>query len=172
MPSSVSCQRIVSRSALALDDVVREHMAAEDRQDVDAILATFTENCWYRVPGLGLELRGKDQIRGWYEDTFSAIPDFRNVDEHYWIAGDQVFFEARIEGTHLGEWQGWAPTGRHFSTGIMCRIPIAADGLMEAEIVYLDAADLFTQLGMLPARDSRQERFMQSVHRLRMKLRR
>lgn len=157
---------------MGVADVVREHMAAEDRQDVDAILATFTQDCWYRVPGLGLELRGKDEIRRWYEDTFTAIPDFRNADEHYWIADDQVFFEARIEGTHLGDWQGWAPTGRRFSTGIMCRIPIAADGLMEAEIVYLDAADLFTQLGMLPPRESRQERFMQGLHRLRMKLRR
>ena len=153
-------------------DVVREHMAAEDRQDVDAILATFTENCWYRVPGLGLEMHGKHEIRRWYEETFAAIPDFRNADERYWIAGDQVFFEARIEGAHRGEWQGWAPTGRSFSTGVMCRIPIAADGLMEAEIVYLDAADLFTQLGLLPPRGGRQERVLQAVHRLRMKAKR
>ena len=157
---------------MAVEDVVREHMAAEDRQDIEAVLATFTENCWYRVPGLGLELRGKPAIRRWYEETFAAIPDFRNVDEHYWITGDQVFFEARIEGTHLGEWQGWAPTGRRFSTGIMCRIPIAPDGLMEAEIVYLDAADLFTHLEILPGRGSRQERGLQAVHRLRMRFRR
>ena len=145
-------------------------MAAEDRQDIDAVLATFTEDCWYRVPGLDLDVRGKQQIRGWYEETFAAVPDFRNVDEHYWIAGDQVFFEARIEGTHLGEWHGWAPTGRRFSTGIMCRIPIAADGLMEAEIVYLDAAHLFTQLGLLPERESGQERFMQRLHGMRMRI--
>src|SRR2546423_4087902 len=153
---------------MTLEEVVRQHMAAEDRQDVDAILATFTEDCWYRVPGLGLKLRGKDQIRGWYEDTFRAIPDFRNVDEHYWIAGDQVFFEAHIEGTHLGDWQGWAPTWRRFSTGIMCRIPIAADGLMGAEIVYLDAADLFTPPGMLPARGSGPERLLSRMHGLPM----
>ena len=151
-------------------DIVREHMAAEDRQDLDATLATFTEDCWYRVPALGVELHGKDQIRGWYESTFAAVPDFRNADEHYWEAEDNIFFEARMEGTHLGDWYGWAPTGRRFSAPLFCRIPIAPDGLIEAEVVYFDAADLFTQLGILPRRGSRQERVMQAAHRLRMKL--
>src|SRR4051794_40609643 len=68
-------------------DVVKAHMAAEDRQDIEATMATFTDDCWYSVPSLGVELRGKDQIRGWYEDTFAAVPDFRNADERYWVAG-------------------------------------------------------------------------------------
>jgi hypothetical protein len=50
------------------------------------------------------------------------------------------------------------------------RIPIAADGLMEAEIVYNDSADVFTQLGILPGRGSAQERTLQAVHRLRQRL--
>ena len=87
-------------------------MAAEDRQDLDATLATFTDDCYYRVPGLGIELRGKDEIRRWYEDLFAAIPDFRNSDERYWEAEGQVFFARLHEGTHLGTWHGWAPTGR------------------------------------------------------------
>ena len=150
--------------------VVEAHMRAEDRQDVEATLATFTDDCWYSVPGLGVELRGKSEIRGWYLETFAAVPDFRNADERYWLAGDQVFFEARMEGTHRGEWAGWAPTGRRFSVPMLVRIPIAADGLMEAEIVYFDAAALFTQLGLLPERGSRQERWMQGLHRLRRRL--
>ena len=50
------------------------------------------------------------------------------------------------------------------------RIPIAADGLIEAEIVYFDNASLFMQLGILPHQGSRQERIMQSIHRMRMRL--
>lgn len=151
-------------------EIVKAHMAAEDRQDLEATLATFTEDCWYSVPSLGVELRGKDQIRGWYQETFAAVPDFRNADERYWIAGDTVFFEAKMEGTHLGDWAGWAPTGKRFSAPLFCRIPIAADGLLEAEVVFFDAADLFSQLGILPARDSRQEKAMQALHRARMNL--
>jgi steroid delta-isomerase-like uncharacterized protein len=151
-------------------EVIKAHMAAEDRQDIEATVATFTEDCYYQVPGLGMELRGKDEIRRWYRETFEAVPDFRNSDERYFLSERNVFFQANIEGTHLGTWAGWAPTGRSFKVPILVRIPIAADGLIEAEIVYFDNASLFMQLGILPHQGSRQERIMQSIHRMRMRL--
>jgi steroid delta-isomerase-like uncharacterized protein len=151
-------------------DIIQQHMAAEDRQDLDATLATFTENCWYSVPGLGVELHGKDEIRRWYEDLFRAVPDFRNSEERYWQADGEVFFSAYMEGTHLGTWFGWPPTGRSFRSPMLVRIPIAPDGLMEAEIVYNDSADVFTQLGILPRQGSRQERALQALYRLRTRL--
>jgi steroid delta-isomerase-like uncharacterized protein len=151
-------------------EIVKAHMAAEDRQDLDATVATFTDNCYYQVPGLGIELRGREEIRRWYEETFAAVPDFRNSDERYYESDGNVFFEASIEGTHLGTWAGWAPTGRRFSVPILVRIPIAADGMIEAEIVYFDNAALFMQLGILPAQGSRQERVLQAVHRLRKRI--
>jgi len=151
-------------------DIVKQHMAAEDGQDLDATLATFTDDCWYSVPGLGIELHGKDEIRRWYEDLFAAIPDFRNSDERYWEAGDQIFFAAYMEGTHLGTWHGWPASGRRFRSPMLVRIPIAADGLMEAEVVYNDSADVFMQLGILPRQGSRSERAMQALYRLRRRL--
>jgi steroid delta-isomerase-like uncharacterized protein len=157
-----------TKSAL---DVVKAHMAAEDRQDVEATLATFAEDCYYRVPGLGVELRGKDQIRHWYVETYAAVPDFRNSEERYYETEGNIFFEANIEGTHLGTWEGWAPTGRRFKVPILVRIPITDDGLMEAEIVHFDTTDLFMQLGILPRQGSPQEKFMQALHRLRMLVR-
>ncbi len=156
-----------SRSAI---DVVKDHMAAEDRQDIEATVSTFSDDCYYRVPGLGIELRGKDQIRQWYRETFVAVPDLRNTDERYYESDGNVFFEANIEGTHLGTWAGWAPTGRSFSLPILVRIPITPDGLMEAEIVHFDNAGLFMQLGVLPQQGSRQEKLMQAVHRARTRL--
>jgi steroid delta-isomerase-like uncharacterized protein len=151
-------------------EVVKAHMAAEDRQDIEATVATFTEDCYYRVPGLGIELRGKDAIRRWYRETFEAVPDFRNSDERYYESEGNIFFEANIEGTHSGTWAGWAPTGRTFKVPILVRIPIAADGLLEAEIVHFDNAGLFMQLGILPRQGSRQERVMQSIQRLRSRI--
>jgi steroid delta-isomerase-like uncharacterized protein len=151
-------------------EVVKAHMAAEDRQDVAATLATFTEDCYYQVPGLGVELRGKDEIRRWYEETFVAVPDLCNTDEHYYESDGNVFFEANIEGTHLGSWAGWAPTGRRFRLPLLVRIPIAEDGLMEAEIVHFDNAGLFMQLGILPKQGSAQERALQAIHRLRLRV--
>jgi steroid delta-isomerase-like uncharacterized protein len=147
-------------------EVVKAHMAAEDRQDLEATVATFTEDCYYQVPGLGIELRGKDEIRRWYVDTFAAVPDLRNTDERYYESDGNVFFEANIEGTHLGSWAGWAPTGRRFRLPLLVRIPIAADGLIEAEIVHFDNAGLIMQLGLLPRQGTTPERVMQALHRL------
>jgi steroid delta-isomerase-like uncharacterized protein len=151
-------------------EVVKAHMQAEDRQDVEATVATFTEDCYYEVPGLGIHLRGRDEIRRWYKESFAAVPDFRNSNERYYECENNVFFEADIEGTHLGTWAGWAPTGKSFSLPLLVRIPIAADGLIEAEIVYFDNAGLFMQLGILPKQGSGQERVMQALHRMRMRV--
>ena len=167
MTTSETTKAAKAGSAL---EVVKAHMAAEDRQDLDATVATFTEDCYYRVSGLGLELRGKAEIRRWYEELFAAIPDFRNSNERYWEADGQIFYGADMEGTHLGTWHGWAPTGRTFKSAMLVRIPIASDGLMEAEIVYNDSADVFMQLGILPHQGSAQERVMQTLHRLRMRV--
>jgi len=151
-------------------DIVKAHMAAEDRQDVEEAIACFTDDCYYEVPGLGIKLAGKSEIRRWYEDLFVAVPDFRNTEERYWDAGDSVFYSANMEGTQTGTWMGWAPTGRSFSSPMLIRIPIAPDGLMEAEIVFQDSVDVFTQLGILPRQGSRQEGVMQTLHRLRTRI--
>jgi steroid delta-isomerase-like uncharacterized protein len=147
-------------------EVVKAHMAAEDRRDVEAALACFTEDCYYRVPGLEIEIRGKGALRRWYQDLFVALPDFRNTDARYYEADGQVFFEANFQATHLGTWDGWAPTGRTVCVPMLVRIPFARDGLMEAEIVYADSAGLLMQMGILPRKGSEVERAMQGLHRL------
>jgi len=148
---------------------VLRHMEAEHRGDLEATLAEFADDCYYLVPGLGLHLRGRREIRDWYEELFAAIPDFGSSDERYWTCVDGaaqfVLYSARMEGTHLGVWDGWHPTGKRFSTPVLVRIPIAADGRMLAEEVYFDSADLFTQLGLLPQRGSRAESLTQLAHR-------
>jgi steroid delta-isomerase-like uncharacterized protein len=167
-----------SSTATSAIEIVRHHMAAEDRQDVEQAVECFTDDCYYEVPGIGVSLRGKPEIRRWYEELFAAVPDFRNTDERYWEVTEReagqdrttIFFETVFAGTHSGLWMGWAPTNRSFESSMLVRIPIAPDGLMEAEIVYQDSTDIFMQLGILPRLGSRQERAMQSVHALRMRL--
>lgn len=161
-------------SAGALLDVVREHMSAEQRHDLDGVVATFTDDCHYYVAPLQLRLRGRDQIREWYAHLFAGIPDYNDVDERYWVFDDPsepfVLLRATMTGTHLGKWHGWSPTGRRFEVPMLVRIPMAPDGRMLAEEVFFDSSDLFTQLGMLPARGSVSERLMQRGHAVWSKL--
>jgi steroid delta-isomerase-like uncharacterized protein len=152
--------------------VVTAHNEAEHRQDIDAAMATFTERCHYFVAPLGLRLEGRDAIRDWYEQTFTGIPDYACSDERYWVHESEeetfVLYSATMHGTHLGTWHGWAPTGRRFSAPMLVRVPIAADGLMEAEEVYFDTASVFQQLGLLPPADGVTERLLKRVHAARV----
>jgi|tagenome__1003787_1003787.scaffolds.fasta_scaffold20258552_2 steroid delta-isomerase-like uncharacterized protein len=150
-------------------EVVERHMAAEHRQDVEGAVACFTEDCYYEVPGLDMHLKGREQIADNYRRLFAALPDYGSSGEKYWWVEEgpdapMVLYESTMEGTHLGEWEGWAPTGKRFSTWMLVRIPIAPDGLMLAEIVYFDSVDIFTQLGLIPPRGSGTERVLQRAH--------
>lgn len=152
--------------------LVTEHNEAEHRGDIDAAMATFTERCHYFVAPLNLRLEGRAAIREWYEHTFTGVPDYRCTDERYWLYESEqetfVLYSATANGTHLGTWHGWAPTGKRFSVPMIVRVPIAEDGLMLAEEVYFDSASVFQQIGLLPPTGGMAERVMQRLHAARV----
>ncbi len=153
-------------------DVVERHMDAEDRHDVDGAVNTFTDDCYYFVAPLRARLDGKEAIRGWYRDLFTAFPDLSTSDDRFYrLEADGepfVIHQATMEGTHLGTLQGWAATGRRFAVPMLVRIPIAQDGLMKAEEVYFDTTDLFIQIGIAPPHGGLGQRALQRLHRLHM----
>lgn len=134
-------------------ELARAHLAAEDVQDIAATLATFTDDCFYRIPALGIELRGKNAIGDYYRALFAAFPVFTNTAERWYDSGDSAFVELTVERTHLGQWGPFAPTGRRLRTTSLAHFPLAPDGLLRAEIVYLNPAEALHQLGALPSMD-------------------
>jgi steroid delta-isomerase-like uncharacterized protein len=131
-------------------ELVRQHLLAEDNGDVEATLATFTEDCYYQIPALGIDIRGKDAIRAHYEDLLHhRFPDLKNVNPRIYDAGTSVFAEAEAPRTHIATWMGVPATGRFIEITTLARFPIAADGLLEAEIIYLDVPGLLYQFGLI-----------------------
>jgi predicted ester cyclase len=53
--------------------------------------------------------------RQWIGPFRESFPDFRMEIIDLVAEGDKVAAHFRCSGTHLGEWQGHPPTGRHFS---------------------------------------------------------
>lgn len=134
-------------------ELVREHLRAEDRHDVAAVLATFTEDCRYRIPAYDVELRGKEQIGEFYSSMFASFPDFENVSETYHESAEAIFVEVVTERTHAGTWQQFAPTGTTFRTTSLAQFPIAPDGLLGGEIVHVNPVDALYKIGALPSPD-------------------
>lgn len=134
-------------------ELVKAHLRAEDVADVDAVLATFTEDCIYRIPAYGLELRGKEQIGEFYAAMFRSFPDFENISETYHVARDAIFVEIVTRRTHGGPWREIPPTGRTFESTSVAQFPIAPDGLLGGEIVHVNAVDSLYKIGALPSTD-------------------
>jgi predicted ester cyclase len=88
------------------------HSIAEDRRDIDGLIATLAPTCVYEIVGAGLRWEGHEGARAFYTELFAAFPDnhFALTDI---VIGPQGVFEAVVlEATHVGPFAGLAPTGR------------------------------------------------------------
>lgn len=141
---------MTSRSPL---DLVKDHLRAEDAHDVDSILATFTDDCVYRIPAYDVALRGKSEIGRFYQGMFETFPDFVNESETFHVSPDAVFVEVVTVRTHRGDWRDIEPTGTTFRTSSLAHFPVAPDGLLGGEIVYANPIDALHKIGALPGPD-------------------
>ena len=134
-------------------ELVKAHLAAENAQDVAATLATFADDCFYRIPAQGIDLRGKERIGAYYATLFATFPDFVNVEGTYYEAADNVFVELSVRRTHTNAWGPVPASGRVLHTSSLAHFPLAADGLLAGEIVYLNPVESLYQTGALPSAD-------------------
>jgi steroid delta-isomerase-like uncharacterized protein len=96
--------------------------------------------------GRGSGLEGVTQIR---HSMQAAFPDFTWTIEDMIAEGDTVVARATMLGTHLGEFMGIAPTGKHVAmTGI--HIYRIADGKLIEGWLIRDNLGLMQQIGGLP----------------------
>jgi steroid delta-isomerase-like uncharacterized protein len=127
--------------------IVREHVDAENRHDVAATIATFHDPN-YKVNGEPVE--GEEAVRELLQGLMDGFPDFHAEIGRLHHADDAVFGEARITGTHKGEFNGIPPTGKPVDIPMAAFFEFDGDKLLR-ETVYWDVATLLTQIGILPA---------------------
>lgn len=139
----------VASSAL---ETVRAHLAAEDRRDLDATMATFTAGCWYAIPSQDYLLKGRDAVRAHYAGLFRTFPDLVNEEVALHDAGDRVFASITVRRHFRGTWGPFAPTGEEIVTHALAEFPLAPDGLLEAEIVHINPLEALEQIGVVPTR--------------------
>jgi steroid delta-isomerase-like uncharacterized protein len=134
-------------------ELVRAHLAAESRHDLDAAMAVFGRRCRYAIPAQGVRLDGWAAVRDHHAAMLAAFPDLVNAGVELHDAGDRVFARMRVERHHRGTWRGIPPTGRRVVTEALAEFPLGDDGLLAGEIVHMDPLDALHQIGALPTRD-------------------
>jgi steroid delta-isomerase-like uncharacterized protein len=124
------------------------HREAEAVRDVDAILATFVEDCFLETMALGLRAEGKDAVKAAYEaQYFLAFPDLDPDDQGMAFGDDVMVVWGFLRGTSKGEWLGVPPGDGSFAVPFANVVPFR-DGLMAGEAVYFDLATLCEQAGI------------------------
>jgi steroid delta-isomerase-like uncharacterized protein len=126
--------------------IVREHVEAENRQDIAATIATF-DHPRYEVNGE--ESDGEGAVHELLHELLTAFPDFHAEERQIHHADDAVITEGRVTGTHEGPFVGIPPTGRKIDYPLVAIFEFEEDRLI-CEKVYFDTATILVQLGVLP----------------------
>jgi predicted ester cyclase len=87
------------------------HSIAEDRRDIDGLVATLAPDCVYEIVPTGQRWEGHRGARDFYGELFGAFPDNAFALTEIVIGPQGVFEVATLTGTNLGPWAGVEPTG-------------------------------------------------------------
>ena len=123
------------------------HYAAENDRDLDRIMATF-------APGAVMIYNGQrfavaEHIR-WAHGYIGMTPDggafagLRSIRDHEHFTADEIVVEGRFCGTHVGEFQGYAPTQQEVELPFVTFYRFDADGLLASERVVMNLGMLGT----------------------------
>jgi predicted ester cyclase len=121
----------------------QRHSIAEDRRDIDGLIATLVPDCVYEIVGTGLRWDGHAGARAFYTELFAALPDnhFALTDI---VIGPQGVFEAvMLEATHLGRFAGLKPSRRRVRLELAILFPWdPATARFTGEQIFIDRAAL------------------------------
>ena len=131
--------------------LVERHVAAFNARDEDAF--PWAADLEFVAPG-GAQLRGRDEVLGFFHGFWEAFPDARNEVVRLIGEGSTCAGEGTFTGTHTGTMRTptgeLPPTGRRVQFGWMAMYEFRGDALA-SEHLYFDQAELLGQLGLMPA---------------------
>jgi hypothetical protein len=123
------------------------HSLAEDRRDLDGLIATVTEDATYEIVPTGQSWHGHAGVRAFYGELFAAFPDNRFELTEIVIGPQGVFEAARLTGTNLGPWAGVEPLGLPVALEVLILFPWDQERqLFTGERIWFDRSVLPTDL--------------------------
>ena len=129
------------------DDAIRELVAclygSMDKQDTSTFDALVSSRVVVEV-GSSAPM-GLEEWRAHLQEIYLGFPDGRHVIEEVLVAGSHGVSRCRFVGTHTGEFQGRAPTGRKVSVGVIFIDRFQGDSVV-GHRGQMDMHGLFAQL--------------------------
>ena len=132
----------------ANEQLLLEHLSAENTHRLDATLATLTHDCVFEDVALQRTFHGHAGAAEYYGLWWTAfdVRVERGGDSH-WIADDLYVSEPVYRGTHVGEFLGIAPTYRPIRLRFAVFVSFR-EGRFSGERFYYDLVSLLLQIGV------------------------
>ena len=92
---------------------------------------------------------GREELMRLAREGRSAFPDFKHTIEDQIAEGDRVVTRLTNHGTHKGDFQGIAPTGKRVTVTEIA-INLLSEGKIIEHRAELDILGLMQQLGAIP----------------------
>lgn len=99
------------------------HSIAEDRRDIDGLVATLALDCAYEIVPSGQRWEGHGGARRFYAELFAAFPDNAFALSDIVIGPQGVMEVATLTGTNTGPWAGAAATGLPVALQVIILFP-------------------------------------------------
>lgn len=147
-------------------EIARRYFAAIALRDLDAAQACWAVGGIDHLAPVG-ELSVPEGWRAYFKELFAAVPDFEYEVVDLIEQGDKVAVHWRATGTFTGKpLQGIRANGARLRTSGADVLRVE-DGLIKRLDSYWDDSDVARQVGILPAKGSRQERALTALFNLR-----
>ena len=132
---------------MSIKEAVRKELEVLNRQDVEGVLAFYTDDVVFEDVSLPEPLQGKAAMREFMAGIYAAFPDL-HVEVHS-IFGEEniVAAEYDLVGTHRGELEGQPPTGKTFRVRAVSVYEYDGNRFTR-ETFYWDSASMLRQLGL------------------------
>ena len=119
------------------------HSIAEDRRDIDGLVATLATDCVYEIVPTGQRWEGHDGARDFYGELFAAFPDNAFALSEIVIGPQGVMEVATLTGTNSGPWAGAEPTGLPVALQVLILFPWdPAEQRFTGELIWFDRGTL------------------------------
>ena len=141
------------------EETVRSYFDAAIARDPEAMAGHWADEGIEEIVPVGI-FRGPDEVKAYFTELFTAIPDFAMEIDRTLAQENQVFVQWRATGTFDGgPLMGVEPTGRRIELRGLDWLEVEGDKVVR-NTAFADGAALARGMGLLPPQGSAAEKAM------------
>ncbi|WP_380283236.1 nuclear transport factor 2 family protein [Kitasatospora purpeofusca] len=133
------------------EKIIRGAYRVAEEQDVAGWIAAFTQDGTFTDMSVPVTYRGANELGRTVEVYARAFPDMHRELERFYVTGDVVIVQLRLQGTHLGPLELPAgtvpPTGRRMDAPC-CDVFELVGGKIKRFDCYAEGSVIAAQLGL------------------------